>query len=83
VGKSVDGLVMVLLGGIQTLVGPIVGAATFKFLQDYFMGITDYWLALFGGVILLIVLPFPQGVAGYFKEFFDNRAARRGAPAQG
>lgn len=83
VGKSVDGLVMVLLGGIQTLVGPIVGAATFKFLQDYFMGITDYWLALFGGVILLIVLVFPQGVAGYFKEFFDNRAARRGAPAQG
>lgn len=77
VGKSVDGLVMVLLGGIQTLVGPIVGAATFQFLQDYFMGITDYWLALFGGVILLIVLAFPQGVAGYFKEFFDYRAAKR------
>ena len=29
VGRSVDGLVMVLLGGIQTLAGPIVGAATF------------------------------------------------------
>lgn len=68
VGKSVDGLVMVLLGGVQTLVGPVVGAATFKFLQDYFMGLTDYWLAMFGGVILLIVLVFPQGIAGYFKE---------------
>ncbi|MGB3291038.1 MAG: ABC transporter permease [Burkholderiaceae bacterium] len=65
VGKSVDGLVMVLLGGIQTLSGPIVGAAGFTLLQDYFVGITEYWRALFGAVILLIVLIFPQGIAGY------------------
>ena len=79
VGKSVDGLVMVLLGGVQTLIGPVVGAATFKFLQDYFMGLTEYWLAMFGGVILLIVLAFPQGIAGYFKELFDYWGARRAA----
>jgi branched-chain amino acid transport system permease protein len=70
--KSVDGLVMVLLGGVQTLLGPAVGAAVFKILQDYFMGITEYWHALFGGVILLLVLAFPQGIAGYFKELFDS-----------
>src|SRR3546814_3011161 len=52
VGKSVDGLVMVLLGGIQTLFGPVVGAAGFTLLQDYFVGITEYWRALFGAVIL-------------------------------
>lgn len=68
VGKSVDGLVMVLLGGIQTLFGPVVGAASFVGLQDYFIGITEYWRALFGAVILLIVLVFPQGIAGYFKQ---------------
>jgi branched-chain amino acid transport system permease protein len=65
VAKSVDGLVMVLLGGIQTLFGPVVGAASFTMLQDYFVGITEYWRALFGAVILLIVLAFPQGIAGY------------------
>lgn len=70
--KSVDGLVMVLLGGVQTLLGPAVGAAVFKVLQDYFMGITAYWHALFGGVILLLVLAFPQGIAGYCKELFDS-----------
>src|SRR5690606_20776893 len=48
VGKSVDGLVMVLLGGIQTLSGPLVGAMAFTALQDYFVGITEYWRALFG-----------------------------------
>ncbi len=65
VGKSVDGLVMVLLGGIHTLFGPVVGAAGFTMLQDYFVGVTEYWRALFGAVILLIVLAFPQGIAGY------------------
>lgn len=64
VGKSVDGLVMVLLGGIQTLTGPVIGAAVFGVLQDSVMRMTDYWRALFGGIILLLVLAFPQGLAG-------------------
>lgn len=80
VAKSIDGLVMVLLGGLQTLSGPIVGAATFKLLQDYFMGITEYWHALFGGVILILVLAFPQGVAGGFQQLF-GRLARRSTPS--
>ena len=37
VGRSIDGLVMVLLGGVQTLTGPIVGAAVFAVLQDTVM----------------------------------------------
>jgi branched-chain amino acid transport system permease protein len=65
VGKSVDALVMVLLGGIQALAGPLVGAASFTLMQDYFVGITEYWKALFGVVILLIVLVLPKGIAGY------------------
>ncbi|QOZ08116.1 ABC transporter permease [Bradyrhizobium sp. CCBAU 51765] len=64
VGKSVDGLVMVLLGGIQALTGPIIGAAVFGVLQDSVMRATDYWRALFGGIILFLVLAFPQGLAG-------------------
>src|SRR5207237_8575749 len=56
VGKSVDGLVMVLLGGIQTLAGPVVGAVTFTWLQDSVARSTDYWRALLGGIVLLLVL---------------------------
>ncbi|QII85301.1 ABC transporter permease [Bordetella hinzii] len=77
VGKSVDGLVMVLLGGVQSLAGPIVGAASFTFLQDYVMRATEYWRALFGGIILLLVLAFPQGIAG-----FCGQLARRGQGAR-
>lgn len=72
VGKSVDGLVMVLLGGIQTLAGPVVGAVTFTWLHDTVARNTDYWRAMLGGIILLLVLLFPQGIAGGIKQIFDN-----------
>lgn len=68
VGKSVDGLVMVLLGGIQNLLGPVAGASVFSVLQDSIMRATDYWRAVFGGVILVLVLAFPQGIAGFFQQ---------------
>ena len=78
VNRSVDGLVMVLLGGLQTLAGPIVGAVTFTWLQDTVARNTDYWRALLGGIILLLVLVFPQGIAGSFGALV---ARLRRAPA--
>ncbi len=73
VGKSVDGLVMVLLGGVQTLAGPVVGAVSFTWLQDTVARSTDYWRALLGGIVLLLVLVFPMGIAGFVGQFFDRR----------
>jgi branched-chain amino acid transport system permease protein len=75
VGKSVDGLVMVLLGGVQTLTGPVVGAVSFTWLQDTVARSTDYWRALLGGIVLLLVLAFPQGIAGFIGQLFDRRKA--------
>ncbi len=74
VGKSVDGLVMVLLGGVQSLWGPLVGAVSFTWLQDSIARSTDYWRALLGAVILLLVLAFPQGLAGFAGQWWDRRA---------
>lgn len=68
VGKSVDALVMVLLGGIQSLSGPVVGAVGFTWLHDTVARHAEYWRALLGGLILLLVLLFPQGIAGYAKS---------------
>jgi branched-chain amino acid transport system permease protein len=69
IGRSIDGLVMVLLGGIQTLAGPVVGASIFAVLQDFVMQQTEYWHALLGGIILLLVLAFPYGVVGACLRF--------------
>ena len=68
--RSVDGLVMVLLGGMQTLTGPVWGAALLTWLQDAVARGVDYWRAVIGGVILLLVLAFPQGAAGFLRERF-------------
>ncbi|MGF6299127.1 branched-chain amino acid transport system permease protein [Paraburkholderia sp. WC7.3g] len=72
VSRSVDGLVMVLLGGLQTLSGPIVGAAVFTWLQDTVARQTDYWQALLGLAILLLVVAFPQGIVGFVRERFGD-----------
>ena len=72
VGRSVDGLVMVLLGGVQTLTGPIVGGVVFTWLQDLLARETEYWRALLGGIILLLVLAFPQGIVGFIRSRFEK-----------
>jgi branched-chain amino acid transport system permease protein len=79
VGKSVDGIVMVMLGGIQTLIGPIVGAVTFNWLHDVVARNTDYWRAMLGGIILLLVLLFPQGIAGFARQLFERKNAAKEA----
>jgi branched-chain amino acid transport system permease protein len=76
VGRSIDGLVMVLLGGIQTLSGPIVGASVFATLQDTVMRQTEYWRALLGIIILLLVLAFPQGIVGAFSSVWRKAGAK-------
>ena len=76
VGKSVDGLVMVLLGGVQTLSGPLVGAAVFTWLHDTVARNTDYWRAVLGATMLVLVLLFPQGLAGFGQQLAQRWQAR-------
>ncbi|WP_341703254.1 ABC transporter permease [Ferrovibrio sp.] len=79
VSRSVDGLVMVLLGGVQTLTGPVAGAAIFTWLQDTIARNTEYWRAILGLAILVIVLAFPQGVAGFAKDIATRLGWRKEA----
>jgi branched-chain amino acid transport system permease protein len=55
---------MVLLGGLQTLFGPVAGAALLTWLQDTLARHTEYWRAMLGAAILVLVLLFPQGIVG-------------------
>ncbi|MBS0506948.1 MAG: branched-chain amino acid ABC transporter permease, partial [Proteobacteria bacterium] len=79
VTKSVDGLVMVLLGGMQQLAGPLVGAVAFTGLHDSVARSSEYWRALLGGVMLLLVLLFPQGISGFAKTWQARAASKRKA----
>jgi branched-chain amino acid transport system permease protein len=76
VSRSIDAMVMVLLGGIQTLTGPIVGASVFTVLQDNVMRETTFWRGLLGAVILLLVLAFPGGIVGALEQRWARRSKR-------
>jgi branched-chain amino acid transport system permease protein len=65
--RSVDALVMVLLGGVQTLSGPVVGAGVFRLLEDEISRL-DYWRAILGAIIIAIVVIAPEGIAGFIKK---------------
>ena len=76
VTKSVDALVMVLLGGVQTLAGPLVGAAAFTWLHDTVARNTEYWRALMGATMLILVLLAPQGIAGYAQLLWSRTCGK-------
>jgi branched-chain amino acid transport system permease protein len=76
--RSVDALLMVLLGGVGTPSGPIVGALAYAGLQEELARLTDYWRLFLGLAIIALVLFFPQGLAGAARAWW---AGRRGAGA--
>ncbi len=76
--KSVDALLMVLLGGVQTVSGPIVGAFAFAWLQDWLVrAIAEYWRLVLGGAIVVLVLAFPQGLVGSALNWRERSRERR------
>jgi branched-chain amino acid transport system permease protein len=68
VERSVDGLVMVLLGGLHTLTGPVWGAAILTWLEDTVSRGFDYWRAVIGLVMLALVLVLPAGLGTVLRE---------------
>ncbi|MFY8114767.1 MAG: ABC transporter permease [Rhabdaerophilum sp.] len=73
IAMSVDFLVMVLLGGIQTVTGPLVGAAAFHSVKDFFMPLTDFWRFFLGLTIIGMVLVFPRGIVGTLEAWRSRR----------
>jgi branched-chain amino acid transport system permease protein len=72
--QSLDALVMVLLGGLQTLAGPIVGAISYHALTVELTRTTEHWRLALGLAIVILVLAFPQGVAGFLRSRFEKSA---------
>ena len=70
ISRSIDGLLMVLLGGVQTVSGPVIGALAFVGLQEEIARATDLWRLFLGVIIILLVLAFPQGIAGFVTARF-------------
>jgi branched-chain amino acid transport system permease protein len=69
---------MAVLGGFSSFFGPIVGALTYTLLQDQLQSLTEYWRSMLGIILALIVIGFPEGLAGLAIDL-RRRLARRTA----
>ncbi len=64
--RSGDLIIMVLLGGMGSLAGPIVGAVVFLLLEELLAGVTEYWQLIFGPFLIVVVLFARGGLLGFF-----------------
>jgi len=80
-------LLMTVIGGIGTFIGPILGAFASTFLQDYLSDITDRWQFIMGLIFIFMVLYIPGGLSGLFlsikERFSEYRTATGQAKAKG
>jgi branched-chain amino acid transport system permease protein len=77
---SVDGLVMVLLGGVETVSGGVIGALVYKALSIWLVSQTELSKLVLGLAIVLLVVAFPKGILGFAEDLVARwRPARSGA----
>ncbi len=67
IARSFDALMMVLLGGVQAMDGPLAGAAAFTMLESALSRL-ELWRLLLGLAIIGLVLAFPGGLAGLVRR---------------
>jgi branched-chain amino acid transport system permease protein len=75
ISLSVDALVMVLLGGVETVSGAAVGAIVYKALNIWLVSQTDLSKLVLGAFIVLIVVAFPKGIVGTLETIRNRRRA--------
>ncbi len=62
-------IVMALFGGVGTVFGPVIGATLFTFIHEILWAeLTLLYMAIFGGILMILILFFPEGLLGWMKE---------------
>jgi branched-chain amino acid transport system permease protein len=67
-GRSADLIIMVVLGGMGSAIGPLLGAMVFMLAEETLSHVTTYWQLVFGPLILIFVRFARSGLVGLFPE---------------
>lgn len=78
---SGEALVVLILGGLGTLVGPLVGAAAFVLLKHELSAVTTYWHLVVGVILIAVVMSRANGIFGWIEARWGARIERRVADA--
>ncbi|WP_010097478.1 branched-chain amino acid ABC transporter permease [Ornithinibacillus scapharcae] len=77
---TIDVLLMTIIGGVGTLVGPIIGAALIELAHHWISGLANVhwiferWIILYGTVYILVVIFFPLGIVGTIRAKLSGRS---------
>jgi len=83
-GESFDLVIMIIVGGTGTIMGPIIGAILLTLLPELLHAIKDYRMLIYGAILVIIIMYAPGGIAGLLKSFSNrffpklNTITRRG-----
>jgi branched-chain amino acid transport system permease protein len=76
---SIEIILMVILGGPGTLIGPALGAGIIVFLKNFISAYTQRWLLILGTIYILTILYAPQGLMNLIKDFLKRDRKPPGA----
>jgi branched-chain amino acid transport system permease protein len=79
---SGEALVVVILGGLGTLAGPVVGAVSLVFLKHIASNFTNYWHVIIGLILIITVVTGTRGIYGSLETFIAARRARTSPKAR-
>jgi branched-chain amino acid transport system permease protein len=79
--RSGDLMIMVILGGMGSIFGPVFGAVALLVLEEALSGITEYWQIILGPMLLLVVLFARGGIDGVLAQVSEKMSARAGGKA--
>lgn len=73
---SAEALIMVILGGVGTLLGPALGAGLIIFLEDFISSATQRWLLVLGIIYVATTLFAPRGLIGLYNDYITRKRQR-------
>ena len=76
---SIEIVLMVILGGPGTLIGPALGSGIIVFLKNFISAYTQRWLIILGAIYILTILYAPQGLINLLKDWIKGRRNRANA----
>ena len=76
VAETILVVMMLVVGGNGTFVGPVLGAVFLSFLPEFIRSFVQYRLLVYGGIVVLFVIFMPQGIGGQIRIWWDQRTRR-------
>ena len=73
---SIEIILMVILGGPGTLIGPALGAGIIVFLKNFISAYTQRWLLILGTIYILTILYAPQGLMNLIKDLLQTKSEK-------